>query len=945
MNMLQTKIKNEVGSSNSRLLQNLFNAYDKIGYSPEFYDDSTIIIRTPVEFIVTFVDENTSLSLGRLYRLWTPLKEISEFTGIKNYIIISKYGFDKECYQVEGYSIRLETLDYVNNIIKSNSLIKPLELLPHNHIAFKNLMTMWKKERLASIIQATGTGKSYIIAKAIQNHKGMTLLICPTLYIISQFKELFISANINLNKIEFITYAKLSRLSDNEIKNIKCNLIIVDELHRAGAEKWGEGVTKIINFNKNAKVLGATATPIRYLDDKRNMAEELFNGNIASSLDLFDAMARGILPVPKYIEALYDITSDLDSLENDISSSNVANEKKEELLDNIKKFKISWDGVRSISNIIKKHYTKDIKKVIVFCKDVNHIKEVTPLVHDWFTTSNVYEKVNLFMSYTTNGEEKDELDQFKKTIKRGEVNLLFSVDKLNEGVHVEDVNSVIFLRKTQSPNVLVQQIGRTLSATNGVTPIVLDLIDNIELLDSHSFYDNINISIDRFNRKKKELNFITDAIEPIDVNFTVVDETKDFIKFIEKTMSYLNHSWDELLNMSIDCKNRTGWFPGPNTPEEDKFLIKWVTRQRKLYANNLLSADKLEKLTAANFPFSFTKEKWFKMYNELLKYISDNNLTTLFRHIISDTQLAIWVQKQRRRKSLGQMDEEEFSLLKDLGISFNNNEDLWNYYIDRIKSFYNTIGHKNPTESEDYELCIFCRAQRRRYAEGTLPQDKIDLLNSINFIWTSSDTSIKFGERLVQLEQYIRLHGDSRVPSRYAEVKGLGEWVKLMRTKKRKGLLSEEKINALNKLNFCWNPLDENVDDTIQEIINYTIAKRDTKNKVTASKSLSDYMTKIRNKYSNNELSSDIIARLDEVGFNWNPVKDTWSKRLSQLKEYYSLYNTFKISIKKDFPDADGLQAWLNRQRAIYKKGNYPQEKMLELNSIGFYFDKKYPKL
>ena len=146
MNMLQTKIKNEVGSSNSRLLQNLFNAYDKIGYSPEFYDDSTIIIRTPVEFIVTFVDENTSLSLGRLHRLWTPLKEISEFTGIKNYIIISKYGFDKECYQVEGYSIRLETLDYVNNIIKSNSLMKPLELLPHNHIAFKNLMNMWKKD-------------------------------------------------------------------------------------------------------------------------------------------------------------------------------------------------------------------------------------------------------------------------------------------------------------------------------------------------------------------------------------------------------------------------------------------------------------------------------------------------------------------------------------------------------------------------------------------------------------------------------------------------------------------------------------------------------------------------------------------------------------------------------------------------------------------------------
>ena len=72
--------------------------------------------------------------------------------------------------------------------------------------------------------------------------------------------------------------------------------IIMDEFHRAGAEHWGERVQKLLVLCPDAKLLGLTATNIRYLDNNRDMAEELFDGRIASEMTLSEAIVRGVLP-------------------------------------------------------------------------------------------------------------------------------------------------------------------------------------------------------------------------------------------------------------------------------------------------------------------------------------------------------------------------------------------------------------------------------------------------------------------------------------------------------------------------------------------------------------------------------------------------------------------------------------------------------------------------
>ena len=104
--------------------------------------------------------------------------------------------------------------------------------------------------------------------------------------------------------VHFYTYAKLMCCTQAQLDDIaaqKPAYIILDEFHRAGAECWGESTVALLKLCPEAKLLGLTATNVRYLDNNRDMAEELFDGRVASDMTLGEAIVRGILPAPNYV--------------------------------------------------------------------------------------------------------------------------------------------------------------------------------------------------------------------------------------------------------------------------------------------------------------------------------------------------------------------------------------------------------------------------------------------------------------------------------------------------------------------------------------------------------------------------------------------------------------------------------------------------------------------
>lgn len=101
------------------------------------------------------------------------------------------------------------------------------------------------------------------------------------------------------------------QLSEEELRDIKADYIVLDEFHRCGAAAWGKGVARLLAHLPKAKLLGLSATSVRYLDNRRDMSDELFEGNVASEMTLGEAIVKGILPSPVYVTALYSCKRDL----------------------------------------------------------------------------------------------------------------------------------------------------------------------------------------------------------------------------------------------------------------------------------------------------------------------------------------------------------------------------------------------------------------------------------------------------------------------------------------------------------------------------------------------------------------------------------------------------------------------------------------------------------
>ena len=282
-----------------------------------------------------------------------------------------------------------------------------LRLFEHNEKAYHAAVRMMEQYGKAAIVHPTGTGKSYIAFKLIEdNPEKVVIWLSPSEYI---FKTQLESLKRNdpdfpLANVHFYTYAKLMCCTQAQLDDIaaqKPAYIILDEFHRAGAECWGESTVALLKLCPDAKFLGLTATNIRYLDNNRDIAEELFDSRVASNMTLGEAVVMGILPAPKYVTTVYQYQKAL--------------AKYQARVDNLR-----TPGIQDVNQ----KYLDALRRAL---------------------------------------EQADGLDKVFadfKTDTGDRLKLLFCIDMLNEGVHVEGISGVILFRPTISPIIYKQQIAR-----------------------------------------------------------------------------------------------------------------------------------------------------------------------------------------------------------------------------------------------------------------------------------------------------------------------------------------------------------------------------------------------------------------------------------------------------------------------------------------------------
>ena len=260
----------------------------------------------------------------------------------------------------------------------------PISLFPHNQTAYESLLTVLETVQRACIIHPTGTGKSFIGFKYCEEHPTRTVLwLSPSAYIFKTQCESLLAAGAQVpENISYMTYAKLSQLDPAELNELRPDVIILDEMHRAAAPTWEKPVQALLARKPEPIAIGLTATNIRYLDGQK-FTTVTFDMRIASEMTLGEAIVRGILNPPKYVLSLFTYQNELDKYEARVrqARSKAMKDKGEELLDALRR---ALEKAEGMDEIFVRHMPQANGKYIVFCANAEHMREMIGKAPEWF---------------------------------------------------------------------------------------------------------------------------------------------------------------------------------------------------------------------------------------------------------------------------------------------------------------------------------------------------------------------------------------------------------------------------------------------------------------------------------------------------------------------------------------------------------------------------------
>lgn len=375
------------------------------------------------------------------------------------------------------------------------------DLEPHNKETYGKLKDILQTNNKTCIIQPTGSGKSYLILKLIEDYTAFgedIIIVEPQKYIFEQLQKKMDKYGLRKDNVKFLTYSALGKLNDEKIQEYNSpKLIVIDEMHRSGANTWKKGLLKMFDaFPDDCKYVGFSATPIRFLDGKRNMAEELFNNCIANEIGLADAILSRILPLPRYIAGLYTYDSEVNAITRKVENSRNTDEEKEKLLEEVAVMKKNLDKSKGISSIFKKYINQDKGKYVAFCNNISHLKLMRSCLEQWFSEAGI--SCNFYEVHYKN-PEKDK--QFNAFMSDDKLSVCLSVAMLSEGIH--GIDGVILLRNTTSPNLYYQQIGRVFSVDMNTVPIIFDLVANCDSIMECNLKNDLLDAIDKRDKDKK----------------------------------------------------------------------------------------------------------------------------------------------------------------------------------------------------------------------------------------------------------------------------------------------------------------------------------------------------------------------------------------------------------------------------------------------------------
>lgn len=827
-----------------------------------------------------------------------------------------------------------------------------MELFAHNQIAYEAAETMLEETGKAAIIHPTGTGKSFIAFHLCEMHPNKAVCwLSPSAYIFQTQKENLVAAGADVpDNIRFFTYARLMNLTEEELLAIRPDYIILDEFHRCGAEMWGMGVQRFLKCYPKAAVLGLSATNIRYLDNQRDMAAELFDGNVASEITLGEAIVRGILHAPRYVLSIYSYQKDLLSYERKVrNAKNLAvREKAEQYLEALRRELQQAEG---LDEVFDKQMQDRHGKYIVFCSNVEHMTQMREKVPEWFF--KVDEDPHVYSAYSNDPETSEAFAQFKKD-QSHHLKLLFCIDMLNEGIHLDDISGVILLRPTVSPIIYRQQIGRALSASRKRDTVIFDVVLNIENLYSiGAIEEEMQLAMTYYRSQGRE-----DLIRQ--EHFQIIDEVRDCRELFAALNDTLTASWDLMYQKAKEYyeANHHLEIPKRYRTADGYSLGQWLLTQRKVRAGEVygkLGAERIAKLDEIGMVWdSYRDLSWNRNYQAAQKYFQiHGNLNVPAGYETADgVRLGGWISNLRTyRKNQAQqhyLSPERIRLLDDIGMTWSVSDQLWQQYyaacLEYSREHHDLEVPLSYVTENGVRLGTWIQAVRSAYRNPEkrkrLSEKQIQALNELGMTWKKkSDTQWERG--YAAASAYYRTYGNLNVPTTYQTPDGfrLGRW--LCRQRERQDIPAAQQAK-LDRLGMTWKK-EDSWQIRFELAKNYYLRHGDldipagyVEHGIWLEKWINEQKQIYLGKRQGKSLTTKQIDALEQIGMSWDSKQErVWREQYALAKQYFETYGS--VSVPGNYVASNGkrLDLWIQRQKRAQKNGKLSPEQMRCLAQIG----------
>lgn len=448
-----TKIKVSYDTKHTRLHAKTYVFYRNTGFTTAYVGSSNL--------------SNAAISSGLEWNVKVTKKDLPETIDkiaatFESYWNSNEFEYYNE-EQKERLARALKAEKYFDN---NNAEVYTMDIAPYSYQ--QEILDRLEAERKVRghyrnlIVAATGTGKTVISAldykrfrKENSDKPCRLLFVAHREEILKQsmytfravlkdanFGEMFVG-NYKPDSIDnlFVSVQTFNSQAFTEKTTPEFyDYIIVDEFHHAAAPTY----QKLLSYYNPQILLGLTATPER-MDGKSILP--YFNNRIASEIRLPEAIDRKLLCPFQYF-GVTD-TVDLDKLKwaaggydkGELSrvytlSGTVANRRADLVVSSLLKYVTDIDDVKGLG----------------FCVSIEHAK----FMSDYFNEHGI---PSMFLTgHSPDGERKEA----KARLVKGNVRFIFVVDIYNEGVDIPEVNTVLFLRPTESLTVFLQQLGRGL---------------------------------------------------------------------------------------------------------------------------------------------------------------------------------------------------------------------------------------------------------------------------------------------------------------------------------------------------------------------------------------------------------------------------------------------------------------------------------------------------